>query len=201
MGFGDIKVLYRWIEWQPVLSSNKEFGFKQLNPKNLSISQIRRQGDLIFGYIILVFPQLDIFTKLFLHVLHSKAEFRNLVNSVTKTIVYSKRTRTCHLLCKRPGCYHSASKTHVRDRIFKSTPIHASMIIRFPEFAEFSESSAPFKKNSIETPKFDKSLFCWSALWKFGPSDGFLKLSARFCYMHEAELWHIPRKIQLARKE
>ena len=28
-----------------------------------------------------------------------------------------ERPRTCHFLCKRPGCYHSASKTHVRDRI------------------------------------------------------------------------------------
>ena len=41
---------------------------------------------------------------------------------------YSKRTQTCHLLCKRPGCYHSASKIHVRDRIFKLSPIHASLI-------------------------------------------------------------------------
>ena len=39
-----------------------------------------------------------------------------------------KRTPTCHLLCKRAGCYHSASKTHVRDRIFKLNPIHASVI-------------------------------------------------------------------------
>ena len=61
---------------------------------------------------------------------------------------YSKRARTCYLLCKRPGCYHSASKIHVRDRIFKSSPIHASLIIRFPEFTEFNESSAPFRKNS-----------------------------------------------------
>ena len=37
-----------------------------------------------------------------------------------KNICHSrKRARTCHLLCKRPGYYHSASKTHVRDRIFK----------------------------------------------------------------------------------
>ena len=48
-----------------------------------------------------------------------------------------------HLLCKRPGCYHSTSKIHVRDRIFKSSPIHASVVISFPEF-----SSAPFRKNS-----------------------------------------------------
>ena len=33
---------------------------------------------------------------------------------------YSKRIRTCHLLCKRPGCYHSVSKKHVIDRIFES---------------------------------------------------------------------------------
>ena len=54
-----------------------------------------------------------------------------------------------HLLYQKPGCYHSASKTHVRGRIFKLIPIHASVIIRFPEFAEFSESYAPFRKNSI----------------------------------------------------
>ena len=34
------------------------------------------------------------------------------------------------------------------DRIFKLNPIHASVILRFPEFAEFSESSALFRKNS-----------------------------------------------------
>ena len=52
-----------------------------------------------------------------------------------------------HLLCKRPVCYHSASTTHVRDMIFKLSPIHASVIVSFPEFAEFSESYAPFRKN------------------------------------------------------
>ena len=46
--------------------------------------------------------------------------------------------------------YHSISKTHVRDRIFKSSPVHASVIIRFTESAEFSESSASFRKTSIE---------------------------------------------------
>ena len=60
--------------------------------------------------------------------------------------------RTCHVLYEWPGCYHSASKTHVRDRIFKFISVHASVIykIPFPEFAEFSENSAPFSKNSIE---------------------------------------------------
>ena len=31
-----------------------------------------------------------------------------------------------------PGCYHSASKTHVRDRILKLTPIHVSVIYQIP---------------------------------------------------------------------
>ena len=40
-----------------------------------------------------------------------------------------------HLLCWKPAWYHSAGKTHVRDRNFKLNPIHALMIISFPEFA------------------------------------------------------------------
>ena len=75
----------------------------------------------------------------------------NSLNSVTK-ICYSVKgfepLSSSHLLCKRPACYHSASTTHVRDRIFKLNPIHASVISSFPEFTEFSESSAPFRKNS-----------------------------------------------------
>ena len=42
----------------------------------------------------------------------------NSANLVTKNICYySKRDQTCHFLCKRPGWYHSASKTLVRDMI------------------------------------------------------------------------------------
>ena len=74
------------------------------------------------------------------------------LNSVTKICHYSKRARTCHLLCNRPEYYHNTSKTHVRDRIFRLSPIHASMIFRFPEFPEFSESSSPFRENSIDNP-------------------------------------------------
>ena len=79
---------------------------------------------------------------------HANEFFLNVfsLNSVTKIFVI-KRTRTCHLLCKRPECHHSASKTHVRYRIFKLTPIHASVIIGF---SEFNESSAPFRKNAKE---------------------------------------------------
>ena len=37
----------------------------------------------------------------------------------------------------------------MRDRIFKLTPIHASVIFRLPEFTEFSESSVQLGKNPI----------------------------------------------------
>ena len=68
-------------------------------------------------------------------------------------IFLHKCIRTSYLLCNEPACYHSASKTYVRDRVFKMSPIDASVIISLPEFAEFSESYTPFKKNSIISEK------------------------------------------------
>ena len=81
---------------------------------------------------------------------------------------YSKRTRTCQLFCERPECYHSASKTHVRDRIFKLSPIHGSEIFRFSEFVEFSESSALFKKKSIvlSVIHLDLLINIWKVIFK-----------------------------------
>ena len=43
-----------------------------------------------------------------------------------------KGVPTCQILCKRPSCYHGTSKTHVSDRIFKLTPIHALVIYKIP---------------------------------------------------------------------
>ena len=74
---------------------------------------------------------------------------QNSLNSVTKifvTIVKGLEPATQAPLVL--GCYHSASRTHVRDRIFKLTPIHTSVVIRFPELTEFSEGSALLRKNS-----------------------------------------------------
>ena len=81
-----------------------------------------------------------------------------LLNSVTKICHSVKGLEPSHLLCKRPACYHNASTTHVEDRTFKLSPIHASVIISFPEFAEFSESSAPFRKNSNANPLLRENL-------------------------------------------
>ena len=50
-----------------------------------------------------------------------------------------------HLLCKRPGCYYIASKSHVTERIFKLTPIQASGIYQFPWVHWIS---VPFRENS-----------------------------------------------------
>ena len=51
------------------------------------------------------------------------------MNSVTKVFVITlKWARTCHLLPKRPGYHHSTNKTRVRDRTFKFSPIHASVM-------------------------------------------------------------------------
>ena len=66
------------------------------------------------------------------------------------TVIVIKRAPTCHLLCKRPDAT-TAPARHIRDRIFELSPIHASMIIRFPEFSEITElneSFAPFRRNS-----------------------------------------------------
>ena len=46
---------------------------------------------------------------------------------------YSNRTRTCHFLWKRLGSYHSVNRTHVTDKIFKLSPIQASMIYQIPK--------------------------------------------------------------------
>ena len=66
-------------------------------------------------------------------------------------------------MCKRPGCYHSTSKTHVRDRILKLSPIHASVTIRFPEFAEFSEFLIHLGKTLMNWGKFQETL-CYPEL-------------------------------------
>ena len=68
-------------------------------------------------------------------------------NSVTKIFVITVKGLEP---ATQAGCYHSNSKTHVRDisRIFKSSPLNASVLISFTEFTEFSETSVPFRKNS-----------------------------------------------------
>ena len=59
----------------------------------------------------------------------------------------------------RPGCYHSTSKTQVRDRIFKLTLIHASVIYQIPWIHWNHLISDPFRENSDEDELF-MSLIC-----------------------------------------
>ena len=51
-----------------------------------------------------------------------------------------------HLLGKRPKCYHSTNKTHVRDRIFKLSPIHASVIYQIPWICWIQWIPVPFRE-------------------------------------------------------
>ena len=66
---------------------------------------------------------------------------------------YNKSIQTCHLLCLRPGCYHSDSKTHVRDRIFKMSSIHALVI-----FLILWRIPVPFRENYKNCS--DPTIFC-----------------------------------------
>ena len=70
------------------------------------------------------------------------------VRILLECILVIKTVQTCHLLCERPECYHSASKTHVRDSIFKFSPIHASVIYHSLNSLNSMQSSALLRKNS-----------------------------------------------------
>ena len=57
----------------------------------------------------------------------------NSLNSVTKIFDITAKGLEPATSCVRdPGCYHSASKTHMRDKIFKFSPIHVSVIYQIP---------------------------------------------------------------------
>ena len=54
-----------------------------------------------------------------------------------------------HLLCETQGCYHSSSKTHVRDRILKLIPIHASVIYQIPWIHWIQWKFCSFRKKTL----------------------------------------------------
>ena len=76
-----------------------------------------------------------------------------------KVLYFKKTIRTCHFLCMRSGCYHSASKIQVRDGIFKLTLIHDSVIYQIPWIHWNHLISDPFRENSDEDELF-MSLIC-----------------------------------------
>ena len=74
-------------------------------------------------------------------------------NSVTKIFVITVKGLEPVTSCVRDQDASNANKTHVRDRIFKLSTIHALVIFRF---TEFNESSALFRKNSSEQASWTK---------------------------------------------
>ena len=77
---------------------------------------------------------------------------------------FSERVWTCHLFCYRPRCYHRASLTHVRDRYFKLTPMHASAIYQIPWIHWIHWISVPFLENSIVSDHGWKIPFYFNAI-------------------------------------
>ena len=65
-----------------------------------------------------------------------------------KMLSFKKIIRSSHLPCKRSRCYHSANKTHVAERIFKLSPIHAWVIYQIPRIRWIHWISDPFRENS-----------------------------------------------------
>ena len=60
----------------------------------------------------------------------------------------SKRARTCHPRYLLWGCYRSTSKTPMRDRIFKLSPIHGSVIYLIPWIRWIQWIPVTFRENS-----------------------------------------------------
>ena len=74
------------------------------------------------------------------------------LNSVTKIFVYSKRTRTCHssTSCVRDQNATTAPARHIWDTgSLNWTLFMLQWFIKFPEFTEFSESSALLGKTPM----------------------------------------------------
>ena len=78
----------------------------------------------------------------------------NSLNSVTKSIKFKSYSNLQPLVL---GCYHTTIKRHVIDRIFKLTPIHASLIISFPEFTEITEFLFHLGKTPVSCNQFSKT--------------------------------------------
>ena len=74
----------------------------------------------------------------------------NSLNLVRKIFVITvKRLKATTCCVRDQASYHNASKTHVRDRIFKLSPIHASVIYQIPWIRWIHWIPAPFRENSI----------------------------------------------------
>ena len=82
-------------------------------------------------------------------------------------IIVIKSAKTCHLLCKRLWYYYGNSKTYVRDRIFKLSPIDASVICQIPWNCwnqwipvPLRGNSTILQKNQDQTDSKRKPLVC-----------------------------------------
>ena len=75
-------------------------------------------------------------------------EFARILHKIY-ILYFQKIIQTCHLLCKRPRCYHSASKTQVAERIFKLSPVHALVIYLIPWICWIHWISDPLRETPL----------------------------------------------------
>ena len=84
-----------------------------------------------------------------------------------KILYFKNIIQTCHLLCERPRCYHSANTTQVARRTLKFSLIHALVIYQIPWICWIHWISDQFRENSIIMGNIfcrDQSINCTSVL-------------------------------------
>ena len=89
----------------------------------------------------------------------------NSADSVTKYICHWKDIQTCSPLCKEPWLYHSTSRTQVTKKVFKLSPIYASVIDQISWihwiFVPFRETLMCLVQFVYILPKWNTNPFSW----------------------------------------
>ena len=106
--------------------------------------------------------------------------FRNVFPEFRDKIFVIKRTRACHLLCKRPKCYH---KHMWETGSLNWAQFMVQWFIRFPEF---NESPTPFRKNSNNVA-FNIALLDANNHWKH-----FVQIRRYFFCISNYNTFHSP---------
>ena len=102
-------------------------------------------------------------------------------------LLFKKIIWTCHLLWKRPRCYHSARKTQVAKRIFKLSPIHGSGIYQILWMCWIHWICLPFGENSNV-----RYLVHQPSLWILWIYDIYLQIpKCMYTYMEKCRIWYV----------
>ena len=79
---------------------------------------------------------------------------------------YSKKAQTCHLLWRRPGCYHSASKTHVRqDFLIESNSCFSDLSYSLNSLNSLNSKKFYSIEEKLQCMKCKSQLLMKSRVW------------------------------------